>query len=123
MLGYVALDGEMNLRFHILLVFAAAVAAVGQVLFRVGAMGRTAISEFVNWPIVLGLCCYGVGMLAWIMALSRLELKQAYPYTVLTFVFVYAMAVGFLGERLTAKAVLGVIAVLVGLYLVSDSSR
>ncbi len=113
----------MGARYHLLLVFAAAVAAAGQVLFRLGAMGRTSFPQFVNPHIIAGLACYAVGMVAWIVALSRLELKQAYPYTVLTFVFVYGMAVAFLGERLSMRAIAGCVAVLVGLYLVSDPAR
>lgn len=114
---------RLNARFHLLLVFAAAVAAAGQVLFRLGAMGRTSLQQFINPHIAAGLACYGIGMVAWIVALSRLELKQAYPYTVLTFVFVYGAAVAFLGERLSFRAVAGVAAVLLGLYLVSDTAR
>lgn len=87
-------------------------------LFRIGAQGRIALSQFVNWPILAGISLYGISTLLWIYTLSRLPLKNVYPFTALTFVVVYGAAVLVLGERPTWRGFVGIGIVLVGLYLV-----
>jgi drug/metabolite transporter (DMT)-like permease len=106
------------LRLYALLVLSALSAAGGQTLFRIGAQGRTALAQFLNWPIVVGIVLYGISTLLWIYALSRLPLKNVYPFTALTFVMVYGAAVLVLGERPTWRGFVGIGIVLTGLYLV-----
>jgi drug/metabolite transporter (DMT)-like permease len=93
-------------------------AAGGQTLFRVGAQGRTALAQFLNLPIAAGIALYGVSTLLWIYSLSRLPLKNVYPFTALTFVLVYGAAVLILGERPTWRGFVGIGVVLAGLYFV-----
>lgn len=104
---------------HLVLVAATVLAALGQILFKLGASDRTELRDFFNWAVLAGLACYGAGTLAWIFALSKLPLKVVYPYTGLTFVLVYVAAVGFFGERLHTRAILGVCCVLAGLFLLT----
>lgn len=94
-------------------------AALGQVLFKLGATGRSALSEFVNLEIASGLLCYGLGTALWIVALSRAPLTVVYPFTALTFVIVYAAGVMFLGEATSFRSLVGVALILAGLFLVS----
>jgi drug/metabolite transporter (DMT)-like permease len=105
-------------RLYALLLLSALSAAGGQTLFRLGANGRTALSEFLNWAILTGIALYGVSTLLWIYALSRLPLKNVYPFTALTFVLVYGAAVLVLGERPTWRGFVGIGIVLAGLYFV-----
>lgn len=98
-------------------------AAVGQVLFKVGATGQSDLLEFVNPAIISGLVCYGVGTVLWILALSKAPLTVVYPFTALTFVLVYAAGVLFLGETATLRSLVGIALILVGLFLVSGFSR
>lgn len=95
-------------------------AALGQVLFKLGATGRISFEDFLNGWTVSGLVCYGMGTILWIFALSRAPLTLVYPFTALTFVLVYAAGVVLLGESTSAKALLGIGMVLTGLYLVSS---
>ena len=106
----------------LLLTGAAFSAAIGQLLFRVGAKGREALLQFVNVPIVLGLCFYALGTAIWIFALSREKLVDVYAFTALTFVMVYLGGVALLGERITIPAGIGVAFVLFGLYLITRTS-
>ncbi len=106
---------------HGLLLVATLLAASGQVLFKLGVDGRTNWQQMVN-PVVLGgLVCYGLGTVLWILALSKLPLKVVYPYTALTFVFVYVAATIFLDERMDVRGALGVGCVLIGLFLLTGS--
>lgn len=104
---------------HWVLVGAAVLAALGQLLFKVGATGRVGWREMLNPYLFSGLFCYGLSTVAWIFALSRLPLRVVYPYTALTFVFVYVGAIGYLGERIDLRGVLGVACVLLGLFLLT----
>jgi multidrug transporter EmrE-like cation transporter len=104
---------------HGVLLLATVCAAVGQLLFKVGAGGRSDWRQMVNLPIAGGLLCYALGTLGWIFALSKLPLRVVYPYTALTFVLVYAGAIGFLGEKVDLRAFCGVGLVLAGLFLLT----
>lgn len=56
-----------------------------------------------------------VAALAWMAALSRLPLSQAYPFTALSFVLVLLLSSVFFGEHITSAKVLGVTLVVAGL--------
>ena len=103
----------------IMLTLAAVSAAAGQLLFRVGAEGRSAITEFINLPIFLGLVLYAAGTVVWIYTLSHEKLVNVYAFTALTFVLVYLGGIGLLGERLHNAGMLGVLLVLAGLYFIT----
>lgn len=103
----------------LLLTAAAFAAAAGQILFRIGALGRQSPLDFLNLPILGGLLLYGLGTAAWIFALSRDTLVHVYAFTALTFVLVYLAGVLLLGETLQPRALLGVALVLAGLYLIT----
>ncbi len=106
------------MKLNLLLVVSAFAAAGGQMLFRVGAQGRTALLQYLNLPLLSGLFLYAVSTVLWIYALSRLPVKNVYPFTALTFVLVYTAAIVLLGERPSWRGYLGITVVLVGLYFI-----
>jgi undecaprenyl phosphate-alpha-L-ara4N flippase subunit ArnE len=93
-------------------------AAVGQLLFRIGAVGRVGIMEFVNPYIALGIVAYASSTVLWVFALSRAPLSLVYPFTVLTFVLVGSGAVWFLDETLSATVLIGWLVIILGLGIV-----
>jgi undecaprenyl phosphate-alpha-L-ara4N flippase subunit ArnE len=94
-------------------------AAVGQVLFKLGATGRVNVLEFINGWMAGGLVAYALGTLLWIYTLSKAPLTLVYPFTALTFVLVYLFGVFVLSESTSIKALFGVGLVLAGLFLIS----
>ena len=106
----------------VLLTMASFAAAAGQLLFKVGAKGNTALIGFLNMPIAAGLCFYALGTGLWIYALSFEKLVNVYAFTALTFVMVYIGGVVILGERLSGMALIGVLVVLGGLYLIVNNA-
>lgn len=108
----------MNAKQFLFLIISSATAAIGQILFKLGATGVTTTLEYINYKILLGLLCYGVSTIIWIMCLTYLELVVVYVFTVLTFIFVYILAFFILKEQLTIYGMLGVAIILFGLYLV-----
>ena len=95
-------------------------AAVGQVAFKLGATGRESLMAFFNAWILLGLICYGIGVVLWIFALSKASLTLVYPFTALTFVLVYTAGVFLFGEAISWPQILGVGLVLAGLFLITS---
>jgi undecaprenyl phosphate-alpha-L-ara4N flippase subunit ArnE len=96
-------------------------AAAGQILFKVGAAGRTSLREFFNFQIAGGGALYFLSAVLWIAALSKAPLSVAYPFTALTFVLVYLASALLLGDRPPAGAIAGVALVLAGLGLILRS--
>ena len=95
----------------LLLVFISSLLGVsGQILLKMGMerMGaldlsnltaalRTAIQVFTMPWVLLGLGCYGVSAMIWLVVLSRLDVSLAYPLVALNFVLVPLFAWLILG--------------------------
>jgi multidrug transporter EmrE-like cation transporter len=58
-----------------------------------------------------------VAALAWMAALSKLELSRAYPFTALSFVVVLVLSGVFFDEQLTPAKLVGVALVIAGLVV------
>jgi len=108
-------------RVYVFLVAGTLLAALGQVMFKVGATGRDTLAGFVNAWILSGLAAYALGTMFWIYSLSKAPLTLVYPFTALTFVLVYLLGIFWLGETSSAKALIGVALVLLGLLLISTA--
>jgi drug/metabolite transporter (DMT)-like permease len=111
----------MPLHIYIAVLTGALLAAVGQLLFKLGASGRDEILSFFNAWILVGILAYGAGTLLWIYSLSKAQLTFVYPFTALTFVLVYLFGIFILNEAISSKAMLGVTLILVGLFLISTA--
>jgi drug/metabolite transporter (DMT)-like permease len=107
----------------LVLVFSTSLAASGQLLFRYGAKGNVEAVDFLNGAVIGGLFCYGLSTLLWIWALSRVPLVYVYPFTMLTFVLVYAGSAILLKEPLPMQMIMGIILILCGLFAIVRTSR
>ena len=68
-----------------------------------------------------GFACYGISVLVWIMALSRVPVSIAYPMLSIGYV-VNAIAAWYLfGEMLSSGRWLGIGFILIGVYLLARS--
>lgn len=105
-----------------LLIVGSLCASMGTVLLKLGATGRTDLLAFFNGQIIFGLMLYGMGAIFWIYGLSRQNLTSVYPFTVLSFVIVYAAGIFGLGEIPSRSAGLGVVLILAGLFLVTRNA-
>jgi len=74
-------------------------------------------------PLVLtGLFLYGVGALAWINVLSRVQLSYAYPFLALNFLLITLTATVVLGESISWMRWAGVLVICVGILIVARSN-
>ena len=71
--------------------------------------------------IVLGLAVYLSGTFFWLVALSRVDLSYAYPLASVNYIFVLGGSWVLLGEQPTPQRMLGVLAICIGVGLLSRS--
>jgi multidrug transporter EmrE-like cation transporter len=73
-------------------------------------------------PLWGGLACYGVSLLMWLAALSRLPVSVAYPMLSVGYVVNAAAAAFLYGEALTMQKVIGIALVSVGVIVLSRAA-
>ena len=112
----------MNSYTIALLTLSAVCAAAGQVLFKIGAVGRVTLADYINLPIAVGVILYGIGTLIWIYTLSFEKLVNVYSFTVLTFLLVYLAGFFFIKETISYHGFVGICLILGGLYLITHQS-
>jgi drug/metabolite transporter (DMT)-like permease len=76
---------------------------------------------FTTPMVLLGLALYGIGALAWIVILRRMDLSHAYPFLALNFVLIALVSRFFLGETIPALRWLGIGVICMGILLVARS--
>ena len=107
--------------------------AGAQLLLKAGANSLGVISPTLAnaWPLASaiatnphflgGFACYGISVLIWIMALSRVPVSIAYPMLSIVYI-VNALAANYLfGEVLSNGRLLGMGFIIIGVYLLARS--
>jgi multidrug transporter EmrE-like cation transporter len=77
---------------------------------------------FTSPLILFGLVLYGIGALAWIAVLARLNLSFAYPLLALNFVLIAIISRFFLGEAIPTMRWLGIAVICAGILVVARSN-
>lgn len=95
---------------------------------RVGAIHLTtenwldvAIKLAAQLPIIGGLACYVVGVLIWIIGLSRVNVTIAYPMLSLGYIVNAVGAWYFLGEIISLQRIFALNVILIGVFLLARS--
>jgi multidrug transporter EmrE-like cation transporter len=76
---------------------------------------------FGQWPMALGLVCYGLSLLVWLIALSRVEVSLAYPMLALGYVFNALAAQHFLHEMIGPQRWCAIGLILLGVLVLAKS--
>jgi multidrug transporter EmrE-like cation transporter len=87
-----------------------------------GNIGTLVGMIFASPLVLLGLLLYGMGAVAWIAVLARLDLSLAYPFLALNFVLVALVSRFALGETLPPLRWAGIVVICLGILLVARSS-
>jgi multidrug transporter EmrE-like cation transporter len=69
----------------------------------------------------LGLACYGVSVVVWILALSRVPVSIAYPMLSIGYVVNALAASALFGEALSGGKLAGIGIIIVGVYVLARS--
>jgi drug/metabolite transporter (DMT)-like permease len=81
------------------------------------------MSLLTNYPLWIGLACYGVSTLLMILALRDGELSLLYPVISLTYIWVIFLSVLVLHEPLTAWKIAGVALICLGVALLGRKGK
>ena len=73
--------------------------------------------------VLLGLTLYGVGAVAWIAVLARLDLSLAYPLLALNFVLITVSSKVILGETVPTMRWIGMLVICAGIVIVARSAQ
>ncbi len=99
------------------------VIAVGQILFKLVSTGQPevrsvpgALIYFADWRLWLALLLYGAATLAWLAAIRKIPINQAYMFMALSYVYLPVISWATLGERYSFAQGAGLALILVGLY-------
>ena len=94
-------------------------------------MGPISVSMENAWPVALrlmsepwlwvGLGCYGVSVIVWILALSRVDVSIAYPMLSIGYIVNAIAAWALLGEILSPGRLLGIGIICIGVIVLARS--
>lgn len=76
---------------------------------------------FGQWPMLTGLLCYGLSLLIWLMALSRVDVTLAYPMLALGYVINAFAAQHLLNETLSPQRWIAIGIIMLGVLLLAKS--
>jgi drug/metabolite transporter (DMT)-like permease len=75
-------------------------------------------------PLVLvGLVLYGIGSLAWIAVLARMDLSYAYPFLALNFILITLVSRLALGETIPTTRWIGIVVICLGIVLIARAGK
>jgi multidrug transporter EmrE-like cation transporter len=119
---------------NILLILASvSLNAAAQVLMRggmlkAGEIGAGAAALFKALPgmagnvfLWLSLLCYDVGIIGWMVVLSRVEVSFAYPFLSVGYILSAVIGYFFLGESVTSVRIAGIEVICIGVFLIARS--
>jgi drug/metabolite transporter (DMT)-like permease len=78
---------------------------------------RAALNPF----IILGVFCYGMGFLVWLIVLAKADVSYAYPMISLGYVFTAVLAWLLLGENVTITRFAGILVTCLGVFIIARS--
>lgn len=114
----------------LLIVFSVSLAALGQLLLKLGMIkvGRVSglasapsmiLNALLNPIIISGLAVFGISALSWLVVLSRVKLSIAYPMVSLGYVAVVFFSWLIFKESVKPVTIMGCLAIAVGVFLIS----
>ncbi len=118
-LGLILLDVGLNVLGQLSLKFG--MSKLGNFALSLSALPPVFARAAFNPFILLGVVCYGMGFLVWLVVLAKAEVSYAYPLISLGYVFTAIMAWALMGETLTITRMSGILVICLGVFLVARS--
>ena len=100
--------------YYILNFLSALCASIGQICLKIGSANKSHLYDFFNFINLIGCILYFIGLVLWIVSLSKLPLSVAYAFTLLTFFMVFIFSHYILAESISKMAYVGFGFVLIG---------
>lgn len=119
----------MSLGTWSLIVFSVSLGVAGQLLMKRSMLAFpnlgldvSVLVRVILQPYVLaGFVCYGLAALSWLLVLSRAPVSVAYPMLSFGYAAVAVLSWLFFGEPLSMAKVIGILAILGGITLLSQA--
>lgn len=118
-LALILLDVGLNVLGQLSLKFG--MSKLGNFALSLGALPPVFVRAAFNPFILLGMGCYGLGFLVWLVVLAKAEVSYAYPLISLGYVFTAILAWVLIGEALTTTRMAGILVICLGVFLVARS--
>ena len=74
-----------------------------------------------NIAIILGLICYVISVVVWMLVLSRVEVSYAYPFLSVGYIVTTIIGYAYFNEDITVYRLMGVALICCGVVLVARS--
>ncbi|MGQ9688409.1 MAG: EamA family transporter [Desulfobaccales bacterium] len=118
-LGLILLDVALNVAGQLSLKFG--MSKMGNFSLTLPALSGVFFRAAINPYIILGLFCYGMGFLVWLIVLAKAEVSYAYPMISLGYVFTAVLAWQLFGENLTLIRFAGILITCLGVFIIARS--
>jgi len=105
--------GQLSLKFGM--------SKLGNFAVSLSALPPVFVQAAFNPYILLGMLCYGLGFLVWLVVLAKAEVSYAYPLISLGYVFTAILARVLIGEAVTLSRMAGILVICLGVFLVARS--
>jgi len=99
----------------------ASVTSIGEIELRLAGSGTVALRLASEPGLWIGLFCYGISVIVWIVALSRVDVSIAYPMLSIGYVVNAFAAWALFGEVLTLTRLGGIGFIIIGVYILARS--
>lgn len=107
-------------RIILIVLFCALLGAAGQVLFKLGSEELSFSIELLkNWQLILGLACYGIATILFVVCLKHGNLSLLYPLIATSYIWVAIFSKILLGEAIPLTRWIGVGVILLGVAMVA----
>jgi small multidrug resistance pump len=108
----------------------ALLSAGGLVLFKIGGESVAVqanpfgFTVTLSWKTVIGIICYLLSFLLWLIIVSKTQLSFAMPLSVgVVNMLVFLGSAYFLNEQITPMKIVGLVIIIIGLFLITLSGK
>jgi multidrug transporter EmrE-like cation transporter len=110
---FLNVTGQLSLKYGM--------AKIGNFSLSLSTLPPVFIKAATNIYVLLGLLCYGLGFMVWLIVLSKAEVSYAYPLISLGYVFTAILARALFGEAVGLTRMAGIVITCLGVFLIARS--
>ena len=118
-LGLILIDVLLNVAGQLSLKFG--MSKIGNFTLAAESLPPVFMKAAFNPYIILGLLCYGMGFMVWLIVLAKAEVSYAYPMISLGYVLTALLAWQLFGEHVTITRLAGIFVTCLGVFIIARS--
>jgi len=118
-LALISLDVVLNVAGQLSLKYG--MSQIGNFSLSLSTLPPVFLKAATNLNVLLGLVCYGLGFLVWLIVLAKAEVSYAYPLISLGYVFTAILARFMFGEAVSFTRMAGILVTCLGVFLIARS--